>query len=160
MGRYIICKDPSIQIDLIVREDLLPQLVSYIQRTGCTYAKEKPMNLHGPHELDGTAVRHVCLKDVQSTKGVDLGELIGLFYSLEWGNLVEGREDKFYVMIKKRKGIKHHVHKNRAETNSGSESGDRGEPAVNSGSGPVDEPDRDGSDTGSAGTDNPGIVQE
>lgn len=121
MGRYIVSKSPVIRMDLMVKKEFQPQLVSYIERTGCTYEREdysKP--------IDGS--EWVCLKNVQGKTGWNLGELLGLFYSLEWGSNTEERVDKFYVILNaKKKGKKKNVCINRKEAGSGRKGGNAGE---------------------------------
>lgn len=141
MSNYILCKNPKTQLNLMIDEQFEPQLVSYIQRMGCRYAKEtrtKPIN--------GRV--YSVLKDIQGPNGAAVGELIGLFYSLEWGSLMEGTDRKFYIMISQRKEKKKHAQKNRKADCAGSESGNSGKSSGNSGrgEGPVDGPAGDGLD--------------
>ena len=129
---YILSKDPSIRLDLMIDEQFAPQLVSYIERMGCKYVKEavvKPVN--------GRIYR--VLKDISGPNGAAVGELIGLFYSLEWGSRVEGEAArKFYMMVyPRRKEKKKHANKNRKKADQGSNGGDRGESSCDSGSGEV-----------------------
>ena len=145
---YIIQKDPSIRIDLMCEKQFLPTLVSYCQRMGCNYQKETecpPMN----------GAQYVVLKDISGRNDAAVGELIGLFYSLEWGSLTEGdAQKKFYILInRRRKGKKKHAGTDRKETGEGRDGGTGGEPADDSGSGQMDRPDRDGNDPGDAGFD-------
>ena len=141
---YVVIKNSSIKMDLVVKKEYQPQLVSYIERMGCTYAKETAGEKNG----------FVCLHDISAPCGRNIGELIGLFYSLEWGHLVEGLpDDKFYILLNTRKKAKKHVHKNRKETDSGSEGGDRGEPSGNPGSEQVGGPAGDRLDAGNPVTD-------
>ena len=145
---YVICKDPGLELDLMVEEAFYPQLVSYIQRMGCKYARERAVT---PRK---GRIYHV-LKDLTGPNGAAVGEVIGLFYSLEWGGLLEGEEArKFYIMVRpKRKGKKKHADKNRKEPDQGSNRGDRGEPTGNSGSEPLGRPAGDGPDAGVIGAD-------
>ena len=144
---YIIHKDPSIRIDLMADKQFLPTLASYCQRMGCRYEKEiacKP--------IDGR--EYVVLRDISGRNGAAVGELIGLFYSLEWGTLIEGEtRKKFYILINRRKKAKKHAVKDRKETGKGSGSGTGGEPAGHPGPGQVDQPAGDGDDPGDFGVD-------
>lgn len=152
MGNYVLCKSPVVKLDLMVAEKYSAQLVSYIQRMGCTYASDDKTE-----PVKGRAYR--VFHDIQQKNGHNLAELIGLFYSLEWGSLREGDEDsKFYMMLtphRKGKGKKKHVCEDRKETDSGSDSGDRGEPAGNPEPGDVDGCSGDGIDFGDPRFDDP-----
>ena len=144
---YIIQKDPSIRIDLMVEKRFLPTMVSYCQRMGCKYEKETECKPIGDRN-------YVVLKDISGKNGATVGELIGLFYSLEWGTLMEGEnQKKFYILINRRKKAKKHAGKDRKETGEGRDSGDSGESAGNPGSGTVDQPAGDGDDSGDFGVD-------
>ena len=145
---YIVQANPNVRLDLMVEESFYPQLVSYCERMKCKYAEEhtvKPVK---------DRVYHV-LKDISGPNGACVGELIGLFYSLEWGNLIEGgTHKKFYIMINpRRKGKKKNAGKNRKEADQGSNGGAAGEPSGDSGSGPVGGPAGDGASAGTDGTD-------
>lgn len=145
---YVVCANPNTSISLMVPEEFYPQLVSYVQRMGCKYAEEraaKPVN--------GRNYR--VLKDISGPNGGAVGELLGLFYSLEWGSLVEGESQrKFYIMINpRRKGKKKNAGKNRKEADQGSNRGNPGEPAADTGSEQVDRPAGGGIDAGDAGDD-------
>lgn len=145
MSNYILCKAPNLQLNLMIDEQFAPQMVSYIQRMGCTYAKEahtKPIN----------GRIYTVLKDIQGKTGAELGELIGLFYSLEWGSLTEGEAArKFYIMVSQKRKEKKHASKTRKETGSGSNGGNRGESSCDPGQGPVDGSVGDGFDAGVIG---------
>lgn len=147
MSNYIYCANPNLQLNLMIDEQFAPQLVSYIQRMGCTYAKEvhtKPLN----------GRIYTVLKDIQGKTGAAVGELIGLFYSLEWGSLTEGdTARKFYIMIGQRRKEKKNADKTRKEVHTGSNGGDRGESSCDSGQGPVDGPVGDRFDIGAIGAD-------
>ena len=124
---YIVCKDPHIRIDFMVREEHQAELVGYIRRMNCEYKKEVRSDL-------GNGDVWVCLKDIRPAKregggrvyGKQLGELIGLFYSIEWTNLTEGKEDKYYLMLTDRRREKY-AGKNRKKADQRSEGGDAGE---------------------------------
>ena len=137
---YIIQKDPAVRIDLMTDKQYLPTLVSYCQRMGCKYEKEvecKPIK----------GREYVVLKDISGKNGAGVGELIGLFYSLEWGSLIEGEtQKKFYILINRRRKAKKHAGKNRKETGAGSDGGNSGEPAGNAESEQVVGPVGDGCD--------------
>ena len=145
---YVVVSHRSIRIDLMVDQEFFPQLVSYCQRMGCTYAEERTAKA-----VNGHVYR--VLKDVKGPNGGALGELLGLFYSLEWGALAEGiTKRKFYMMINpRRKEKKKNAGKNRKEADQGSNGGDSGEPSGNPGPGPVGGSAGDGADAGTAGDD-------
>ena len=152
MSNYILCKSPVVKLDLMVAEEFSAQLVSYMQRMGCTYESD------GETEpVPGKKYR--VFHDIQHRRGCNLAELIGLFYSLEWGNLVESNgQSKFYMMLtphRKGKGKKKHVCEDRTETDSGSNGGDRGEPADPAGPEQVDGYPGDGIDTGDLSINDP-----
>ena len=128
---YILHKSPAIKMDIMVLKEFQPQLIGYMQRMNCTYAKEE--------EIDPKNGKiYILLSDITSKNGKNLGELIGLYYSLEWGHLNDERDDKFYIILNpRRKKGKKNVHKDRKETDGRSESGNGGEAAGDSGSGPV-----------------------
>ena len=151
---YSIMMHPVVRMDLIVDRKFEPQLVGYIQRMGCTYAEERNINGFEPSGKK----EWVILKDVKGPNGGKLGELIGLFYSLEWGNLMSGDEQsKFYIIMNpRRKGKKDNVCADRKETGTGSDSGDSGDEAGTAGPGPVDGAAGDGTDVGTAGADDSG----
>ena len=120
MSRYIICKSEGIRMDLMVKKEFEAQLVGYFVRTGCRYEKEVELN-------PGNGEAWVCLKNVQATRGADIGELIGLLYSVQWGSAGEENHDKFYIILNaNKKGKKQYAHKNRKEANGRSESGNSG----------------------------------
>ena len=135
---YVVIKNPAIRIDLVVKKEYLPQLVGYISRMGCTYEAEQDKD------------DWVCLMDISGPTGRHIGDTLGLFYSLEWGHLVEGKpEDKFYILLNmRRKKAKKNVHKNRKEADQGSDGGNSGESAGYSEPGPVDGPAGNWDDTG------------
>ena len=150
MGRYIVCKSPVVRLDLMVKKELHAQLVSYFERTGCTYEKEDAGN-------PGNGEEWVCLKNIEAKRGSDIGELLGLFYALEWGNLVEGHDDKFYIIMNaKKKGKKKHVREDRKEVDSGSDSGDSGESGEPAEPGQVAGPTGEWPDIAVPGFDNSG----
>ena len=144
---YVFCKNQNLQLDLMVEEAFYPQMVSYIQRMGCRYREERAVT---PRK---GRIYHV-LKDITGPNDAAVGEVIGLFYSLEWGSLLRGEERKFYIMVNpRRKGKKKHADKNRKKADQGSNCGDRGEPAGNSGSEPLGGSAGDGPDAGVIGAD-------
>jgi len=110
---YVICKEPGIQIDLMVKKKYHAQLASYVDRMGCTYKKEVTRIIKGLDE------EWVTLKDVASKDGRGVGQLLGLYYSMDWQGLTEGKEDKFYILIHKVRGKKY-GRKNRKKVDSGS----------------------------------------
>ena len=144
---YSICKNPGIRLDLMVEAKYYPQLVGYFQRMGCTYTEERRAE-------PGNGKQYAVLTDVQGKNGRAVGELIGLFYSLEWASLKDGTDDKFYILLNPRKkGKKKNVHKNRKETDAGSNAADRGSAADDSGSEPLGGLIGDGPYLGTAGYD-------
>ena len=119
---YIISKNPDIHVNLMVKKEYMPELVSYVQRVGCKYEKEV---LFDP----GNGEEWVTLTNVNGSNGRDLGDLIGLFYSIEWKTLTEGKHDKFYMILgtNEKKGVKNYAGKNRTKIGQRSEGGDAGE---------------------------------
>lgn len=97
---YVISKHPSVRINLMVKKENLAELVSYVERCGCRYKKEREI-------VPGNGETWVSLVDIEAENGKALGDLIGLFYSMEWKNLTEGREEKYYMIIAERKGKKY-----------------------------------------------------
>jgi hypothetical protein len=146
---YVIIKNPAVQMDLMVKKQYQPQLVSYMERMGVRYANE----VTGTIWEDSTE-EWVKLYDISGESGKSVGELIGLFYSLEWGHLTAEDEDKFYIMLHPaRKGKRKHARKNRKETGTGSNGGDSGESSGYSEPGQVGGPAGDGYDAGDPGAD-------
>lgn len=145
---YIVHADPNVSLDLMVEESFYPQLVSYFERMKCRYTEERAVK---PVKDRNYRV----LKDISGPNGASVGELLGLFYSLEWGSLREGETGKkFYIMIhQRRKGKKKNAGKNRKEADQGSNGGDSGEPAGYSEQGPVGGPAGDSDDAGYPGPD-------
>ena len=113
---YVICKEPGIKIDLMAKKQYQPQLVGYVRTAHCTYDKEVIRVIKGLNE------EWVVLKNVTAENGKDVGQLIGLFYSMDWIGLTAGAEDKFYILIHKARGKKHGG-KNRKKADSGREGG-------------------------------------
>lgn len=141
---YVICLNPEVKLDLMVRKEHQAELVSYFARCGCAYKKEKETTFPNGETW-------VTFKDIYPAhNGRELGDLIGLFYSMEWKNLIEGQEDKYYILINRRRGKKY-AGKNRKEVRQRSESGDAGEPDT---ADRHNEPDGDGGEFADAG--NPG----
>lgn len=120
---YVICKHNNVRIDLMVRKKYQAQVVSMLERMHCRYESEEECN---PNPGD----TWVCLKDLSGENGAYLGEALGLFYAMEWDNLIEGVNEKYYILINpRRKEKKKDVHENRTEADPGSEGGNSGEPA-------------------------------
>lgn len=142
---YVVCAHPDVQIDLMVDQEFYPQLVSYVQRMGCSYKKERTAK-------PGNGRVYKVLKDIHGKNGGAVGELLGLFYSLEWGSLLEGEAArKFYIMINPRgKGKKKHVGKDRKKAGQGSDGGDSGESSGYSEPGTMGGSSGDGTGAGSA----------
>lgn len=113
---YVIFKEPGIKIDLRVKKQYLPQLVGYVRSAHCAYDKEAIQVIKELNE------EWAVLKNVTAENGKDLGQLIGLFYSMDWIGLTAGAEDKFYFVIHKARGKKHGG-KNRKKADSGREGG-------------------------------------
>lgn len=149
---YVICKEPNIRIDLMVKKQYYPQLIGYFQRMGCTYKKEIERHF-------GNDESWIILKNVQADNGMKIGQLIGLFYSMDWQGLTEGKEDKFYILLNSWKKGKKYAGKDRKEIHQGSEVGTAGGStgAVRY-EGSV-ECSGDGSGIGVSGTDDPGTDQ-
>ena len=138
---YVVCAQ-DVKIDLMVEQEFYPQLVSYVQRMGCSYTKERTAK-------PGNGRVYKVLKDIHG-KGGAVGELLGLFYSLEWGALKSDKDArKFYIMINPaRKGKKKDADKNRKKAGQGSNSGNSGESSGYSEPGSVGGPAGDGFDAG------------
>ena len=148
---YIICKSNNVQMDLMVLKKYQPQLVGYMRQYGCTYDRED--------EWEHKGKKYVVLKDIRGKRGKSLGDVIGLFYSLEWNSLIEGSsEDKFYITMNARRRAKNHADADRTETCEGGDSRNEREPAGNPESGTVGEPAGDGVDAGHPGADHPGRI--
>ncbi len=121
MASFVLFSNPGVRIDIMILQKYWPKLVSIIERTDCRYYKEDWM------ELDN-GQKYVILRDVKADRPNKLGELIGLFYSLEWDSLTDTPAEnkppeKFYILIKPRKKGRKHVQENRTETGAGCESG-------------------------------------
>ena len=117
---YIISKSPDVKMNLMVLKQYLPELAGYCERTGCKYDKEVAFD-------PGNGEEWVTLVNVSGGNGRKLGDLIGLFYSIEWKNLIEGIEDKFYIVLWN-EGGKKYVGKNRKKAGKRSKGGNAGEP--------------------------------
>lgn len=146
---YVSLVHPSLHLDLMVEQEFYPQLVSYIQRMDCTYTEERELRPIRGH-------KYRVLKDIRGKNGAGLGELLGLFYSLEWGALTDRGEQarKFYIMVNpRRKEKRKHAGKHRKEADQGSHSGNSGEPAGYSEPGPVGGSAGNGADAGVTGAD-------
>lgn len=134
MASFVLFRNPDVRIDIMILQKYWPKLVSIIERTECTYYREDWLELENGR-------KYVALRDVKADRPHRLGELIGLFYSLEWDSLTDTPDEtkspeKFYILIKPRKKGGKHVQRNRQETGAGSEGGSAG------GSGP-DVPGKD-----------------
>ncbi len=114
---YVICREPGIEIDLMVKKRYHAQLASYVDRMGCTYKKEVD------RVFKGTDEEWVTLKNVTSENGKSIGQLLGLFYSMDWQGLTEGAEDKFYILIHRKRGKKKNGSRNRKKVDSGRKGG-------------------------------------
>ena len=155
MANYIIHKNPSIRIDLMVRKEYYPKLVGLFQLNGCRYETEEIRKIKG--------TEWVRLTDISSKYGSEIGRLIESFYDLKFfaSDAEAAMNDKFYITINyKRKGKKKYVREDRKESDEGRKGGDRGESADNAGSGPVDGYSGNRADAGGAGTDDSGIPKE
>ena len=95
---YIVFKQPGIRIDLKVEKKFHVNLVSSMRRLDCSYRKEIEKTENGQ--------TWVILKDVTSNKPYQLGELLGLFFSMDWVDAVSGNDKKFYVMINQKRSKK------------------------------------------------------
>ena len=137
---YIMVKDDNqTRLDLMFPKKYIAQVASLMTRYDCSYRKAQEKTL-----ANGETV--VCFKDIRkgpNGNGRTIGELLHVFYSLEWDNMVgnadpSAAEDKFYIMFspaRKKRRMKKNVYKNRKEANEGSNSGIGGEPAGSAGSG-------------------------
>lgn len=137
---YIMVKDDNqTRLDLMFPKKYIAQVASLMTRYDCSYRKEQEKTL-----ANGETV--VCFKDIRkgpNGNGRTIGELLHVFYSLEWDNMVgnvdpSAAEDKFYIMFspaRKKRRMKKNVYKNRKEANEGSNRGTAGEPATSTGSG-------------------------
>lgn len=128
---YIVCKAPGVCVDLMVRKEYWPKLVSHIQRCSCTYEKEVEVDLGDGNEW-------LCVKDIRSMYGYELGTLLGLFYGMEWDNMTKNgaKEEKYYLLINNRKREKKNDGKTGSETDAGSIRGAVGKSAGNTRFGP------------------------
>lgn len=117
---YIVSKSPDVKMNLMVLKKHLPELAGYCERTGCKYDKEVAFD-------PGNGEEWVTLANVSGGNGRKLGDLIGLFYSIEWKNLTEGIEDKFYIVLWN-EGGKKYAGKNRKKAGKRSKGGNAGEP--------------------------------
>jgi hypothetical protein len=114
---YIISKNDNVRLDIMIVKKYQPQLIGYMRQYGCTYDRE----VDWKSDKDN---HYVILKDVKGEHGRDLGEVIGLFYSLEWNKLIDGSsEDKFYITLNARRRAKDHAGKDRKETGEGRDGG-------------------------------------
>lgn len=124
---YVIVKHPVVRMDLMVLEEFWPKVVSIMERTGVTYEKEERVT---PENGTETYVVIRDLKGHAPIGGNNLGEFLGLFYGLEWGEVTGGDQSKpkkFYILMSPRKRGKDNDHKDRTENHSGSEGGNPGE---------------------------------
>ena len=140
MASFVLFRNPDVRIDIMILQKYWPKLVSIIERTECTYYREDWLELENGQ-------KYVALRDVKADRPHRLGELIGLFYSLEWDSLTDTPDEnkpaeKFYILIKPRKKGKKHDQKDRQETGAGREGGSR----IGSG------PDVPGKDPGTGGS--------
>lgn len=120
---HVICKHPMVRLDLRVKKQHWPKLASMIGRCQCHYEAEFES------KVDSTGEEWITLKDVQSLRGDQLGNLIGLFYSMEWDSVTEGKEDKFYIMLNMKKREKKYDHEHREKVGPGCESRNSGKSA-------------------------------
>ncbi len=114
---YVICKEPGSQIDLMFKKEYLPKVAGYVDSTKCTYKKEVDRTIKGLGE------EWVTLKNVTADNGLQLGQLLGLYMSLDWEALSRGSEDKFYIPIHKARGKRNNGGKDRKAPGAGREGG-------------------------------------
>lgn len=122
---HVIFKHPLIRMDLMVRKKYWPKLVAYIRRCECFYEEENPYD-------PGNGEEWIRVKDVQSLRGYEIGNLVGLFYGMEWDSAInpENQADKFYICLNLRKrGKNENDLKDRKEAGPGCKSGAAGESA-------------------------------
>lgn len=99
---YVICKHPAVRMDLMVREEVWPKVVSIAQRTGVTYEKEEHVT------PEGGEAKYILIRDLKGHApigGNNLGEFIGLLYGLEWDDVIAQipEQKKFYILMAPRK---------------------------------------------------------
>ena len=129
---YILSKSPVVRLDMMVEAEFYPQLVGYMQRMGCTYAEERKIE-------PGNGKQYAYLVDIQGQYGKNIGELIGLFYTLEWPALNDGKDSKFYLILNpKKKGKKKNGCEDRKAADEGCNGTAGGESAGGTESGQMD----------------------
>lgn len=134
---HTIFKHPLVRMDLMVKKEYWPKLIGAIQSCECTYKEEVETKLD-----DGT--EWICVKDISSLRGYGLGNLIGLFYGLEWKPLSDEVEDeKFYILLSLRKEKKKNGEQDREKVHSGSKGGTGGKSAGDIRFGPNSRPGGD-----------------
>ena len=134
---YMIYQHPAVQTDLMFPERYWAKIAAACERTHCTYSEEELLDL--------PTGRYIIMRDVRPVRenrqisgdicgANEVGELIGLFYAMEWdavtltpSELGSGPK-KFYILTKPRKRAKKNVQKNRTKADPGRQSGNSGEP--------------------------------
>lgn len=129
---YMICQHPAVQTDLMFPERYWVKIASHVVSTRCTYSEEELLDL--------PTGRYIIMRDVRPVRenrqisgdicgANEVGELIGLFYAMEWDAVTDGEEGpkKFYILTKPRKRAKKNVQKNRTKADPGRQSGNSGE---------------------------------
>lgn len=117
---YVICKHPAVRMDLMVREEVWPKVVSIAQRTGVTYEKEEHVT------PEGGEAKYILIRDLKGHApigGNNLGEFVGLLYGLEWDEVIakNPEQKKFYILMAPRKRGKNNDLKDRKKAGPGRE---------------------------------------
>lgn len=144
---YVICKDPGIRMDMMVKKKYAPQLVGYIRQKGCTYTREIEKKIRETEE------EWIVLMDITGKNGKAIGGLLEIFCCMDWESKVFGDDDKFYILLNRRKGKKKYVQKNRSQAGTGRKDRTGGESAGAADTGHADADYGKPGDGGSDGTD-------
>lgn len=119
----ILCKHPGVKMSFMVPKEDWPETVGILERFHCSYTSEEEVE---PTKGDP----YVVIRDIRSRVPMGGEELFNAIMAIS--NFTD--TNKFYVMITPRNGGKKNVRKNWKKANAGSEVGDSGEPAGDTGS--------------------------
>lgn len=123
---YVICQHPAVRINLTFEKEFWPKVVSIIERCEGKYEEEIHI-----HENSGRK-EFIMLKGVTALHNWQVGEILGLYYSLEFQAEDKTPENhKFYISVTIRKKAKKDVRENRKEIHSGSQGRAAGESSGN-----------------------------
>ena len=140
----IVCKHPVVRMDFLFKKAYWPAVVNVIYNCDGTYESEDEVIINNEPWIQ--------IHNVEAPSWRALGNVVAMF-----SQKTAGLKDNIYILINtKKKGTKNHVEEIRPETDAGSESGDRGEPAVDSQQGDDLGSGRDGSSDGIAGISDSG----